>query len=334
MFPRAMRSGSIGGTAIRLDPSLLLFALLIVWTFTIRFEPAHGRGVALAMALVGTVAFFASILAHELAHALEATHRGMEVEGITLFLFGGVTEMHAHGQTPRDELAVAAVGPWISLVCGALFGLVATFADQLLPGALAGPVAEVAGLLGWLNVALAAFNLVPGAPLDGGRVLRAILWMTLGDRDRALTIAARAGQLLGVALIGFAVWLYLQQPRAFVGALMSALIGAFLFNAARSELVQARLDRLLTERTVAQLIDDLEHWSPTAPGDDTMAPPAPGVELDADLHELIDRFQGDHDVVHLERDGQHVGTLTQREAARAIAALKAASRSRTSRRRP
>jgi Zn-dependent protease len=333
MFPRAMRSGSIGGTAIRLDPSLLLFALLIVWTFTVRFEPAHGRGVALTMAIVGTVAFFASILAHELAHALEATHRGMEVEGITLFLFGGVTEMHAHGQTPRDELAIAAVGPWISLVCGALFGLTAAFADQLLPGALAGPVAQVAGLLGWLNVALAAFNLVPGAPLDGGRVLRAILWMTLGDRDRALTIAARAGQLLGIGLIGFGLWLYAQQPRAFVGALMSALIGAFLFNAARNELTQARLDRLLTERTVAQLVDDLDHWSPTG-SDAALPPPAPSVELGADLHELIDRFQGDHDVVHLERDGEHVGVLTQRDAAQAIAALKAASRSRPSRRRP
>src|SRR5699024_10473211 len=126
----------------------------------------------------------------------EARHRGIRVHAITLLLFGGVTEMHAHGQRPNDEFAIAAAGPYASLVCAATFGLLATFAHDLLPDAAADPIAEVAGLLGWWTLLLALFNLVPGAPLDGGRVLRAILWWLLGERMRALRITVRAGQLL------------------------------------------------------------------------------------------------------------------------------------------
>jgi hypothetical protein len=124
----------------------------------------HPTGIAVAMAIAGAVLFFASILAHELAHAFEALHRGLEVHGITLFLFGGVTEMDARSESPRDEFVIAAVGPYVSLLCGAAFGLLATYATWLFPAGLAQPVADVAGLLGWLNVLLAVFNLVPGAP--------------------------------------------------------------------------------------------------------------------------------------------------------------------------
>jgi Zn-dependent protease len=172
MFSRAVRLVRIRGIDVRLDPTLVLIALLVGWTFGTRFATVHPLGTAITMAAAGATLFFVSILAHELAHAFEAMHRGIEVRGITLFLFGGVTEMDASSETPRDEFVIAAVGPYVSLLCGAAFGLLATYASWLFPPAFATPVADVAGLLGWLNVLLAVFNLVPGAPLDGGRVLR------------------------------------------------------------------------------------------------------------------------------------------------------------------
>jgi Zn-dependent protease len=343
MFPRALRLVRIAGVDVRLDPSLLLFAVLIVWTFTGRFQPAHGLTVALTMALVGTVCFLASVLAHELAHALEARHRGMHVEGVTLFLFGGVTEMHAHGQTARDELAVAAVGPYVSLLCAAVLGLLATFASELLPAAAAAPVATVAGLLGWLNLALALFNLIPGAPLDGGRVLRAVLWLLLHDRMLALRVSVRAGQVLAIALVVGAGWLLLRVPGSALSALLTAAIGVFLYVAARKELQHAVLDELLTEHTVGQLLARLDvptparagtPVSPSAPaaGSPTPGGPAlPAVEVTDDLHDLIDRFQDAQPEVQVVCDGELLGTIDRATAAHALAELRDAARRGTRR---
>jgi Zn-dependent protease/predicted transcriptional regulator len=386
MFARAVRITRVGGIEVRLDPSLLLFVVLVVWTFTGRFAPAHGLPTAIGMATAGTLLFFGSILAHELAHAFEGRHRRLEVHGVTLFLFGGVTEMHAHDQTPRDELSIAAVGPYVSLFCAAVFGLVATFASSVLPAAVAGPVAEVAGLLGWLNLILAVFNVVPGAPLDGGRMLRAVLWMLLKDRNRALRISARTGQALGLALVGASLWLGFRGPQVggvgsppasqlLVPTIIGVMIGFFLFQAARSELRTAEVDRLFTDRTVRSLVGALpdpvpadhlldvvdlharSHGSELLPvvDDDTMiglldvremeglhptdrsvrtagelAGPIvglPSVELDDDLHELVERFQGEHDVVVLTDAGRPVAVVTQREIAQAITHLKASGTS-------
>ncbi|MBS3942139.1 MAG: site-2 protease family protein [Actinobacteria bacterium] len=255
MFTRAVRLTGIRGIEVRLDLSLLPFAALVAWFFAARFRGDNDLAISLAMAVVGGLLFFGSILAHELGHALEARHRGLDVERITLFLFGGVTEMHTHSASPRDEFVVAAVGPWISLVCGALFGLIATFAAVVFPAGLAGPVAEVAGLLAWVNVLLAVFNLVPGAPLDGGRVLRAGLWWLLKDRDRALRIAARAGQVLAVAVV--LVGLRGIQVAGFdglLGAVIWVVLGVFLWNAAQAEVRQSDLDRLLDGRRARDLV--------------------------------------------------------------------------------
>jgi Zn-dependent protease len=351
MFPRALRLLRIAGVDVRLDPSLLVFAVLIVWTFTGRFEPAYGLTVAVSMAVVGTVCFLASILAHELAHALEARHRGMHVEGVTLFLFGGVTEMHAHGQTARDELAVAAVGPYVSLLCAAVLGLFATFAADLLPAVVAAPVATVAGLLGWLNLALALFNIIPGAPLDGGRVLRAVLWLLLHDRMLALRVSVRAGQALAIALVVGGGWLLLRVPGSALSALLTAAIGVFLYVAARKELQHAVLDELLTEHTVGQLLARLEVPTPARTG--TAAPPTtpatgsavpgttapvtsalPAVEVTDDLHALIDRFQDEQPEVQVLRDGELLGTIDRATAAQALAELRDAARRGTTRRSP
>jgi Zn-dependent protease len=258
MFSRAVRLVRIRGIDVRLDAGLLLFAVLVAWSLWSRFAPVHPTGTAVAMAATGAVLFFASILAHELAHAFEALHRGLEVHGITLFLFGGVTEMDARSESPRDEFVIAAVGPYVSLLCGAAFGLLATYASWLFPAGVAAPVADVAGLLAWINVILAVFNLVPGAPLDGGRVLRAGLWWVLRDRRRALRISARAGQLLAATIIGFGFYGMTQAGTAgLIGGFWWLVIGFFLWSAAGAELRQSDVDTALHDRRAADLVGEL-----------------------------------------------------------------------------
>jgi Zn-dependent protease len=258
MFSRAVRLVRIRGIDVRLDPTLVLIALLVGWTFGTRFATVHPLGTAITMAAAGATLFFVSILAHELAHAFEAMHRGIEVRGITLFLFGGVTEMDASSDTPRDEFVIAAVGPYVSLLCGAAFGLLATYASWLFPAPFAAPIADVAGLLGWLNVLLAVFNLVPGAPLDGGRVLRAGLWWLLKDRRRALRISARAGQVLAAAIVAYGVYgISVMGTAGLVGGFWWLVIGFFLWSAARSELRQSDVDAALHGRRAGDLVGEL-----------------------------------------------------------------------------
>ena len=334
MQTRTLPSRHLAGVEVRLDPSVLVLAVLVAWAFTGVFRAAHSLSVALLMAAVGAVLVVLTTLAHELGHALEARHRGMQVEAITLLLFGGVTEMHADGQTARDELAVAAVGPWISLVCAAGFGLLATFSDDLFPATVAASIGQLAGVLGWWNLLLAVFNLVPGAPLDGGRVLRALLWMVTGDRLRALRVSVRAGQLIGVLLVGLgAATLVRAGAQATLVAAAFAVSGVFLVRAASSELRQAELSAALEGRRVVDLVatpppevvsSPARSWPPTpAPDGVSTEPPAgPTVELTDDLHTLIEAFQGDHDVVRIVRGGHTIGTLTEAEVARAIARLR------------
>lgn len=251
MFSRSYRVARIGGVDVRIDPGWIVLALLVLWSFHVQFAiPGRTPGATLGMAAVAAVLFFLSLLAHELAHALEGTHRDIEVHGITLMVFGGVTEMDVSPRRPRDEFVISAVGPYVSLVAGALFGLVATFTT-----AFGGPqpVAEVAGTLGWLNVFLALFNLIPGAPLDGGRVLRSAIWAVTRDRHRAVRWSSYAGQGVAAVLFLLAARLLLARPGAFVTALWAAFIGWFMWRAAREERRRSEVEELLEGRTIAAL---------------------------------------------------------------------------------
>jgi Zn-dependent protease len=341
MFARSFHLGRLAGIAVRLDASLLLFAVLVAWVFGANFLRQHGLVTAALMAVTATLLFLGSVLVHELAHGLEARYRDIPVHGITLFFFGGMTEMHAGSRSPRDEFAVSAVGPYASLVCGAAFGLIAASAP-LLGDALAAPVAGVAGLLAWLNLFLAAFNLVPGAPLDGGRVLRAGLWWLLGDRGTAIHIATRAGQTLAAALVLTGVsllvtglftgadparaiapstWARLAESPVF--GIVLVLVGAFIFQAARTELAQHQVDRLLDEGRVHELLG--EPTPVTEPVDDLSE-----LSPQASLRELVDRLLEDRDAVVI-RDGAHpVAVLSEREVARGLERLR---RDRAARRR-
>jgi|GEM_PF-3871977 len=336
MFSRAIRILSIRGIEVRLDPTLLVLAALIVWTFAAQFAGQHGWSSGVVMGAAGMVLFLGSILAHELAHALEARHRDIEVDSITLLIFGGVTQMHAHSSRPRDEFTIAAVGPFVSLLCGAVFGLL-SLATAELAWDWGAQLTQLLRLLAALNVLLALFNLVPGAPLDGGRVLRAGLWAVLGDRSRAVRLAARCGQLLGLTIVGYGLWVVLRVPDAALAALWYLAIGGFLFWAAGSEHRNSRLDDLYSRTQVREVVAlgrahpsttfPLAEPTPTQLGDGQDG--LPRVELDADLHELVDAFQGDTERVVLTDGGRPLGTVAERYVARAVALLRRAQRPAT-----
>jgi Zn-dependent protease len=235
MFRRAVHVLTLDGIQVRFDPGLLVIVLLVGWTFQQRLSLRFALPVALGLAAVATVLLIASILAHELGHAIAARRRGARVAGITLFALGGVTQMDRHGRTPREALAVAALGPWVSLTLAACFGLTATLAEQWLRGESAAAIGIVAGLLGWINLGLAVFNLLPGAPLDGGRMLHAVLWRLTRDRRTATLITSGLGQLLGSVLIIGGFWLGLRATELLFTGLWSLVIGIFLVVAASAE---------------------------------------------------------------------------------------------------
>lgn len=252
MFPRALRVARLGGIDLRVDPSWLIVAGLMVWSFTTRFAgPGRDGLTTLSMGGLAAIGFFMSILAHELAHAWEARHRDLEVSGITLFLFGGVTEMTGDAQSPRHEFAVAAVGPWISLVLAAAFGLITAGLDEY--AAWGTDLALITGNLGWINLGVALFNLIPGAPLDGGRVLQAVLWRITGDRFRAGRIASYSGQVVALGLVGLAVATVANQRSNWTSAVWLGFVAAFMWFAASAERGQLRVLAVVHHRLARDL---------------------------------------------------------------------------------
>ena len=234
MFRRAVRVVTLGGVDVRADPSLVLLVALLVWVLADRFVLRFPTTVALALAGVTALLLLVSIVVHELGHALEARRRGLHVDGITLFALGGATAIGGHGRSPREELAVAATGPWLSVVVAAAAGLVATGAERLPAGDVAAAAGLIAGLVGWLNLGLAAFNLLPAAPLDGGRILHALLWRALHDRRRATRVTSLLGVALGATLIGWGAWLT-AGGRDVVPGVATVLVGVFLTAGAAGE---------------------------------------------------------------------------------------------------
>ena len=231
---QTMPLGRVAGIRIGGHWSVLAMVVLIGWLLGAQVLPGlvphQSAAVYWAVAVPGAVAFLAALLAHELAHSLVARHHGVPVTSITLWALGGVSELGGEPPTARADLLIAAAGPATSLATGLVFGGLAAAVR-----AGGGPVIAVA-TLGWLavmNVFLAVFNLLPGAPLDGGRILRAVLWMRHGDRARATQSAAAAGRVLGAVLIAAGVAELLFWGDA--DGLWLALIGMFVMSAATAE---------------------------------------------------------------------------------------------------
>lgn len=233
-----LRLGSVRDIEIRLDHSWFVIFALVVWTLAAGYFPATVPGLSpttyLAMAVVGAALFFAALLAHELSHSLVARSRGIEVERITLFVFGGVASLKGEPRSPRDEFLITVVGPLASVLIGLAF-----MATGAVGRALGWPdvVVAVAGYLGFINLAIAIFNLLPGFPLDGGRLFRAAVWHFTGDATKATRWATASGRGLGALLIALGA-LEVILVGNIVGGLWLALIGWFLRTAARASLVQ------------------------------------------------------------------------------------------------
>ncbi len=260
--------GRILGVEVRLDYSWFILLFVILGTLGGALFPAYAPEVSplghLAMGLVGSFLFVLSLLLHELGHALAARLRGIEVEGITLFIFGGMARTRREVERPLDEFLVAAMGPVVSFVLAAAFYLAASVAlrQGMGPG-----ITVTAETLGYLNLLLAALNLLPGFPLDGGRILRAGLWLLTGSLRRATKFAAIIGRVLGWAIILVGVWSLLSVG-AYVAGLWMIFIGWFLTQSARSSYQNVLLQQLLAPLTARQAMSpDPETVGPDVPVD-------------------------------------------------------------------
>ena len=239
-----LRLGRVLGIPVEIHWSILAVVALFTGNLAVRglplSVPATDLRWRLAAALVGVILFFASILAHELGHALVALGHGVGVSGITLWLLGGMAQLDRMVPTARAEARIAAAGPAVSAVLGVFFGCAAVIGHELGAWPLA---VAVTFWLGYVNVFLAVFNLAPAAPLDGGRILTAALWRRMGDPERARVVAGRCGLVLSVLLVAVGVaQLIMMGP---LEGVVTAMVGLFVFQAARIEIrsavVRARL---------------------------------------------------------------------------------------------
>lgn len=245
--------GRIGGVKIALNWSVLLLVLLLTWVLASSYLPsvAHGESTPAywAAGLVGAVLVLASLFAHEMAHVMMARREGVQVDSLTLWMLGGVTRLGGRAPSAGAEFRIAAIGPSVSALLGGAFALVAVALSTA--GADTSATA-VAWWLALMNGSLAIFNLLPGSPLDGGRILSAALWRRRGDRTSAAMTAARAGRTMGLALCALAILATLGGD--LVGALWMLLIGGFLLLAASSEYATAATERVLGPLQAADLM--------------------------------------------------------------------------------
>lgn len=231
MFGKRITLFEVLGFKIRLDLSWIIIAVLITWSLAEGLFPFYyedlERSTYWWMGVVGALGLFASVIFHELSHAVVARSYGLQIKGITLFIFGGVAEMEEEPTTARAEFMIAVVGPISSIFLGGVFYVLYLVATG---GGLPPPALGVLAYLGLINGLLAAFNLVPGFPLDGGRILRSILWGWKGNLRWATRVASSVGSAFGLFLILFGLLNVIRG--AFIGGLWQFLIGMFLRGAA------------------------------------------------------------------------------------------------------
>jgi len=298
MFGKSFKLFKLFGFTVRIDLSWLIILVLVVWSLAAGVFPAEVKGLSweayLAMGLIAAVGLFGSVILHELCHSLVARLYGMEMKGITLFLFGGVAEMADEPPSARAEFFMAGAGPAFSVVFGGIFlGLSFLARAASLPAS----VVDVIGWIGLINLALAAFNLIPGFPLDGGRVLRSILWYFKGDLRWSTQVASRVGAGFGIVLIGLGILsLLLGNP---IGGLWWILIGWFVRSAARQGYQQVLIRQALSGETVRKFMTD----KPVT------------VDPEASVEELVENYvyRHHHKLYPVATDGHLTGCVTLRQ---------------------
>jgi Zn-dependent protease len=293
----AWQIGRLFGIPLRVHLSWLIVFGLISWSLAAGYFPAQLPDLPVwsywVKAVVAAAMFFVSIILHELGHSLVARHHGIGIASITLFVFGGVSQMKEEPRQARQELQIAIVGPVVSLVLAVVFGILSRLAAA---GGEPTGLAVVLTYLALVNLLVAVFNMLPAFPLDGGRVLRAILWSRSGDLMRATTTAARVGRVLALGLIGFGV---LRLLGGNFGGVWLMLIGWFIMQAGSAGLAQASLRQALGGLRVR----------------DVMTTEITTVPADATVHDLIEDYfirytYGGYPVVS---NGRVVGLVTLHE---------------------
>jgi len=254
LFGRSIRLFNLLGFEVKIDFSWVLLALLIAWSLSTGFFPLQFEGLSTrtywVMGIVGALGLFVSIIAHEFSHSLVARRYGMPMKGITLFLFGGVAEMSEEPARPGAEFAMAVAGPLLSFaIAGLFYGIYRAGA-----GSMPSPVAGVVAYLAWINAILGLFNLVPAFPLDGGRMLRAVLWRIKGNLNQATRIASQIGSGFGVFLIILGIFGFFGGN--FLGGLWWVILGLFIQGAAKMSYQRLVLRKSLAGEPVRRFMNE------------------------------------------------------------------------------
>ena len=295
-MPGSFRLFKVAGISIEVNVSWLIILVLLTSSLALGWFPTaiprQPAGVYWGLGLIAALLLFASVLAHELAHSLVAKARHLPVKSITLFIFGGVSDLEREPQSPGVEFQMAFVGPLTSLLIGAISLYVG-----FLVGTRSPLVAATLGYLGAANLLLGVFNLIPGFPLDGGRVLRSLIWKASGSLKTATKWAALVGQGFAYLLILCGIWLVFTAD--FIDGVWLGFIGWFLLQAAQSANTQVQLESLFKGVTVGQLMSPPSVTAPLTP---TLS-----------LQQLVDEYLLTYGArsIPLVRDGdQLVGLIT------------------------
>lgn len=251
-MPGSLRIGQIAGIDIYINISWIVILVFLTWSLAVNWFPSIYPGWSAATywitSLIAAVLLFVSVLLHELAHSVVARRRGLPVHNITLFIFGGVSNIEQEPTSPGVEFQMAIVGPVVSILIGVVCYLL------LLPiRGLNSPVAGILGYLALTNVTLGIFNLIPGFPLDGGRVLRSIVWRVTGSLRRATRVATIVGEVIAYLLILAGIWLFFTGD--IIGGIWTGFIGWFLLSSARSANSQVMLQSMFRGVKVSQVMN-------------------------------------------------------------------------------
>ena len=291
---RAYKIASIRGIPVRVDSSWIFIALFVVYSLVVQYTNGYGiqQSTALPLAVFTAVLFFGSILGHELSHAFVARLRNVEVSSVTLYFFGGATATKLD-QRPGDQFLISAAGPGASLLIGGLFWLIARETSGSL-------ISLSFGYVGWINLVLAVFNVLPGYPLDGGQMLRAAVWRVSGKETLATKVATVGGLIVGgVLLLMGGLALYRGDVG---GGIWIGFIGWFLIQNAQSATRRSALQQALRGATVQQAMG---------------APPAT-IPAELPLSQVLEQYlRGhEHEAFPVVENGAVVGLLTFDSASR------------------
>ncbi len=293
MFRNSLYLGRILGIPVRIHISWLIIFILITVSLAADYFPQEHPSWSLQLdwvvGILTSFLFFASVLLHELAHSVVAVKQGSPVHDIVLFIFGGVSELSEEPKSPAKEFVMALAGPLTSFAIGILFGIL-----WLITRASIEPVAAISKYLAYINILLGAFNLIPGFPLDGGRVLRAILWGLKGNLSQATRWASAVGQ--GVAFLFIFAGIWLVFAGHWINGLWIAFIGWFLDNAAMSSYRQVALQSMVAGHTVRE----------------AMSTDYPELQANVTLEELVLKhvLGSGRRAFPIKRENQLVGLLT------------------------